>query len=160
MLKKNDEENIVTIYLLYPGYIKHVINIARQLPKYKFNVFLNFGEVKSTIDNVTVFKKNRKKFLESMSISKILLTTAGVETIIECTYIGKKIIVIPTESHFEQKTNAISYDKYTENVFYVKSFKDYKMIINIINDIKTNNYDDEYTKYVKNDKRIELLLNK
>ena len=56
--------------------------------------------------NITFNKLDGKKFLDYMKRCDMVVCTAGFETASEASYLGKRIMVIPTENHFEQYFNA------------------------------------------------------
>ncbi|MEM7008094.1 MAG: glycosyltransferase family protein [Thermodesulfobacteriota bacterium] len=57
-------------------------------------------------DNVTVYRVENDKFVESLASCEGLLCNAGFETPAETLYLGKKLMVIPMKRQYEQECNA------------------------------------------------------
>lgn len=64
-------------------------------------------EVTHIHPNLFFHKINDKKFLDYMSKCSGFASTAGFESICEAMYLGKPILMVPTEGHYEQKCNAL-----------------------------------------------------
>lgn len=52
-------------------------------------------------------KINGEKYLQLMSRCKMLITTAGFESVCEASFLGKNCILIPLSNHYEQECNAV-----------------------------------------------------
>lgn len=94
-----------TVYL--PAYddatiVKHL----SQFPNAKWEVFSKHNKEPFTTGNVTVQKIDNRAFIESMAASTGVLCGAGFEGPAEAMYLGKKILVIPMQTQYEQHCNA------------------------------------------------------
>lgn len=100
----------ITVYL--PSFQKHCLEKAfNKLPDLEFHWFLNDVEFKYTIDNITYYPVNQKHFNQSLITCQGIITGGGFETPSEALYLGKKILVIPIRSHYEQECNAAALKK-------------------------------------------------
>jgi uncharacterized protein (TIGR00661 family) len=57
--------------------------------------------------NITFHQLDDKKFIEKMKNCKGYISSAGFESICEAMYLGKPVMMIPTEGQFEQECNAL-----------------------------------------------------
>jgi len=96
-----------TVYL--PAYSsENIIRILTQVPKVKWNVFSKNENKNYQVKNVNIHPIHSKKFIESMASGSGVLCGAGFETPSEALYLGKKLLVIPMKSQYEQHLNAES----------------------------------------------------
>lgn len=94
-----------TVYL--PAYddaaiVKHL----SMFPDAKWQVFSKHNKEPFTSGNVTVTKIDNRAFIESMAASAGVLCGAGFEGPAEAMYLGKKVMVIPMLTQYEQQCNA------------------------------------------------------
>jgi len=94
-----------TVYL--PAYddatiVKHL----SQFPNARWEVFSKHNKEAFTAGNVSICKINNRAFIESMAASTGLLCGAGFEGPAEAMYLGKKVLVIPMQTQYEQHCNA------------------------------------------------------
>jgi len=94
-----------TVYL--PAYddaaiVKHL----SQFPEAKWDVYSKHNKQPFTSGNVTVKKIDNRAFIESMAASSGVLCGAGFEGPAEAMYLGKKVLVIPMLTQYEQHCNA------------------------------------------------------
>lgn len=104
---KIENDGFVLIYTMSSGYGKEFL---MESPKnVKFEVFTEkFWPSDSDVmefGNITFNKLDGKKFLEYMKKCEMVVCTAGFETASEASYLGKKVMVIPTKNHSEQYFN-------------------------------------------------------
>jgi uncharacterized protein (TIGR00661 family) len=59
-----------------------------------------------TENNVTVYRVEDSRFVQSLSSCQGLLCNAGFDTPAEALYLGKKLMVIPMKRQYEQECNA------------------------------------------------------
>ena len=57
-------------------------------------------------DKLFVHALDDKLFLQMMSESKGLASTAGFESVCEAMYLGKPVLMVPVEGHYEQFCNS------------------------------------------------------
>ena len=94
-----------TVYL--PAYddatiVKHL----SQFPNAKWEVFSKHNKEPFITGNVSVKKIDNRAFIESMAASTGVLCGAGFEGPAEAMYLGKKVLVIPMLTQYEQQCNA------------------------------------------------------
>lgn len=105
-------DNSVLAYAVNNGYVKKIV---KSNPEYKrtVNCFCEkFWTDDGVYGNLILHELNGQKFLEYMGKCDTLLCTAGFESLCEAAYLGKKIVAVPTEGHFEQYFNALDAQKY------------------------------------------------
>ena len=94
-----------TVYL--PAYGDEVL--IKRLTKFrnvKWEVFSKHSKEKYRKKNVRIFPINNQAFIESMATSEGVLCGAGFETPAEALFLGKKLMVIPMKTQYEQQCNA------------------------------------------------------
>ncbi|MEM9896508.1 MAG: glycosyltransferase family protein, partial [Bacteroidota bacterium] len=64
-------------------------------------------ETLKAAENLTFHRLNDKKFLHYLASCRGYLSTAGFESICEAMYLGKPVLMIPVEGHYEQSCNAL-----------------------------------------------------
>ena len=97
----------ITVYL--PSYDdSKLINELSQYTSAKWDVFSKHNKTEIKKDNITIRPINNEAFIRSMAESIGVLCGAGFETPAEAMYLGKKIMVIPMKSQYEQQCNAAS----------------------------------------------------
>jgi uncharacterized protein (TIGR00661 family) len=104
--------DFVHIYCLQPGFLNDILNLAIQTPEMEFRVFIH--EYNDSIElplNVQISLLKADKFLESLSHARLVICTAGIETLAEAVYLNKPLVVIPSKGHFEQFCNAIDAER-------------------------------------------------
>ena len=92
----------------------------------------------------------------------IIICTGGFETICEAIYNKKKVIMIPSENHFEQYTNCQLFSSNIPTIKTVESFKNTNEIIETISklineSINDKLYNDIHEYYLQNDIKNILL---
>ncbi len=97
-------------YLLNDGYSDEIMQWHHRNADVALEFFWDkkgAEEVTKIDDHLTFHKINDVKFLKKMAGSKAYVSTAGFESICEAMYLGKPIMMVPVEGHFEQACNAI-----------------------------------------------------
>jgi uncharacterized protein (TIGR00661 family) len=94
-----------TVYL--PAYddatiVKHL----SRFPNARWEVFSKHNKEPFVAGNVSVKKINNRAFIESMAASTGVLCGAGFEGPAEAMYLGKKVLVVPMQTQYEQHCNA------------------------------------------------------
>jgi uncharacterized protein (TIGR00661 family) len=130
-LQPTNEEHIL-VYMVNPGYGKEVEEFHQRLPTQKLEVFWDQKDKPETWkvdETLTYHQLNDKKFLEKMASSKGYITTAGFESVCEAMYLGKPVMMIPVEGHYEQACNAVDAEKagagIPHNQFEIQKLVDY-----------------------------------
>lgn len=107
--KNINYENYLLVYLLNKGYAEQIINWSANNPNIKIVAFKNSPnkEVEQISKSLTFHNLNGPKFNHKLHNCDAYVSTAGFDSIAEAAYLGKKIMMVPTENHFEQKYNAL-----------------------------------------------------
>ena len=103
-------EGFILVYLVNNGYRNEIIE-QRKLINREVHCFCEkyWPENLDTHveGNVTFHSLNGKKFLSYMRRCFGVICTAGFETVSEAAYLGKRLVLVPVENHFEQELNAL-----------------------------------------------------
>lgn len=95
----------ITVYL--PSYDdKRLIKSLSMFKDVQWEVFSKHNKKKLTSKNVTIYPIDNAQFTASMATSNGVLCGAGFETPAEALFLGKKLLVIPMKSQYEQQLNA------------------------------------------------------
>ncbi len=95
----------ITIYL--PSFQKDCLEKAfKKVKDVAFHWFLSDVEFRYTDGNITYYPINQKLFNQSLISCEGIITGGGFETPAEALYLGKKILSIPIQNHYEQECNA------------------------------------------------------
>lgn len=95
----------ITIYL--PSFQKDCLEKAfKKVKDVAFHWFLSDVDFRYTEGNITYYPINQKLFNESLISCDGIITGGGFETPAEALYLGKKILSIPIQNHYEQECNA------------------------------------------------------
>lgn len=108
--KPVEEESFFLMYLLNSGYAEEVVRWHRQHPDVRLHCFWDrpgAAPVERYDDTLTFHALDDEKFLSMMKRCRGLATTAGFESVGEALYLGKPVLMVPVEGHFEQRCNAI-----------------------------------------------------
>ncbi len=103
------EGDYILVYLLNSGYMQEVINWHKNHPQVQVHCFTDSGTVKGKWqyhENLYFHSLDDQKFLRYMANAKGLVTTAGFESVCEAMYMGKPVLMVPVQGHFEQWCNA------------------------------------------------------
>lgn len=104
-------ENFYLVYLVNNGYFEEVIEWHRNNPEVELHCFTDQPD-KLNADyafdknKVFVHALNDKLFLEMMSKAKGLASNAGFESVCEAMYLGKPVLMVPIQGHYEQFCNS------------------------------------------------------
>jgi uncharacterized protein (TIGR00661 family) len=94
-----------TVYL--PAYDdKSIIKVLEKIPDTKWHVFSRFTEDTRVLGNITINPLGFDAFNKSLISCRGILCGAGFETPAEAMFLGKKLMVVPMKSQFEQQFNA------------------------------------------------------
>ncbi|MDA0194920.1 MAG: glycosyl transferase [Bacteroidetes bacterium] len=99
------DEKHYTVYLPSYGDGK-LLRVLSQIKKVRWEVFSKYADKTYNVENVIISPINSESFSRSMASSAGVLCGAGFETPAEALYLGKKLLVIPMKSQFEQHFNA------------------------------------------------------
>ncbi len=94
-----------TVYL--PAYDdEKIVKHLSQFPNAQWEVFSKHNKEPFVAGNVSIKKIDNRAFIESMASSTGLLCGAGFEGPAEAMFLGKKVLVIPMQTQYEQHCNA------------------------------------------------------
>lgn len=101
------------VYLVNAGYLKHIEAWSMAHPEVEIHCFtdtsrINIKSSDSLFSNrsMTVHGLDGQLFLQYLKDCRVLVSTAGFETVCEAVYLGKSCLVVPVDGHFEQYCNA------------------------------------------------------
>lgn len=94
------------VYLLQEGFFYDLVQLARQLPDFKADVFTSLKPAMELPQGIRLHPFEAGKFVELMASCKGLITTAGFDSIAEAAYHGIPLAVVPSRNHYEQRCNA------------------------------------------------------
>jgi uncharacterized protein (TIGR00661 family) len=83
-----------------------IVKHLSKFPKARWEVFSKHNKQPFVSGNVSVMKIDNRAFIESMASSTGVLCGAGFEGPAEAMYLGKKVLVIPMQTQYEQHCNA------------------------------------------------------
>jgi uncharacterized protein (TIGR00661 family) len=96
-------------YVVNAGFLDDIIAWHKNNASIKIHLFTDKkGMEDETIYNetLTIHKLNDQKFLQKMKDCKAYASTAGFESICEAFFMGKPVLLVPPQGHFEQQCNA------------------------------------------------------
>ena len=97
-------------YLLNSGYADEIIRWHRQHPDQVLHCFWDnrhAAAVEHYDETLTFHRLDDEKFLALMARCRGLITTAGFESVCEAMYLGKPVLAVPVEGHYEQYCNSL-----------------------------------------------------
>lgn len=111
IIRKELREMTVTkagYYVVYlPAYSdKKIIKRLEKFPDNKWIVFSKKTSKAYTVNHIQIEPLSRQKFAECMAASEGVICNAGFGTTSEALFLGKKLLVIPMKTQFEQHCNA------------------------------------------------------
>ena len=102
--------NFILAYMVNSGYGEDIIKWHESNKSLNLHCFWDKAGVDDNFsphENLTFHKLNDKVFLEYMKNCSGYVSSAGFESICEAMYLGKPVMMVPTEGQFEQECNAI-----------------------------------------------------
>lgn len=97
------------VYMVNHGYSEQVEEFHAKHPEIPIHCFWDKRGAPQTLaktPNLTFHQLDDKKFIELMASCRGYLTTAGFESVCEAMCLGKPVLMVPVQGHFEQKCNA------------------------------------------------------
>lgn len=107
---KVEDKDFILSYLLNDGYFLQVIEWANKNRDQKIEAFWDKKDeiaVRSFSPKLNFHPISGQLFLDFLKDCSTYVSTAGFESICEASYLGKKILMIPTVGHYEQLCNAV-----------------------------------------------------
>jgi uncharacterized protein (TIGR00661 family) len=94
-----------TVYL--PAYSdKKIIKFLSRLEGINWQVFSKIAKETYSVDHITISPIETESFIQSMAGAAGVISNAGFGTTSEALYLGKKLLVIPMKTQYEQQCNA------------------------------------------------------
>ena len=107
---KTEKKNFYLVYLVNGGYMADIIKWHKNNTHIELHCFADVKKIEGKInyehENFGMHQISDKEFLEKMSEARGLVSTAGFESICEAMYLGKPVLMVPVEGHYEQFCNA------------------------------------------------------
>jgi uncharacterized protein (TIGR00661 family) len=108
---KTDSKDFYLVYLVNNGYFGEVLEWHKKNPNVELHCFTDQAEKirkDYQFDGTKLFVHviNDTLFLEMMSNAKGLASSAGFESVCEAMYLGKPVLMVPVEGHYEQFCNS------------------------------------------------------
>ncbi len=104
LVKDPVDKGHITVYL--PAYEEHCLLMAfKKLPDLHFHWFLPHVKQAYSDGNITYFPVDQSLFNESLLTCHGIITGGGFETPSEALYLGKQLMSIPINKHYEQMCN-------------------------------------------------------
>ena len=105
-----ENKNFILAYMVNSGYGEDIIKWHESNMSLDVHCFWDKAGVDDNYSphaNLTFHKLNDKVFLEYMKNCSGYVSSAGFESICEAMYLGKPVMMVPTEGQFEQECNAL-----------------------------------------------------
>ncbi len=102
------------VYMVNHGYSADVEDFHSRHPQIPIHCFWDKKDEPNELkvdDTLTFHRLDDEKFIQMMASCKGYLTTAGFESVCEAMYMGKPILMVPVEGHYEQACNALDAKK-------------------------------------------------
>lgn len=100
----------VLVYVATHGYGEIVRDWHRAHPEVSLHCFYDrpgAPAVEEVSPNLTFHQLDPVRFLEMMAGCRVMVSSAGFESICEAAFLGKPVLMIPLEHHHEQQLNAL-----------------------------------------------------
>jgi uncharacterized protein (TIGR00661 family) len=98
------------VYLVLHGFAPDIIRWNKENPKIPIHCFYDKPDAPAeerVSDTLTFHKLHGEKFLQMMAGCRAVVCTAGFESVCEAAYLGKPLMMVPVENHFEQYLNGL-----------------------------------------------------
>ncbi|MCX6795533.1 MAG: hypothetical protein NT165_02290 [Candidatus Falkowbacteria bacterium] len=105
---KPQRDDYSLTYFLNHGYSEEIISWCQKNPNSLVEAFCDHDYSQETVPrNLHFHLINDQAFARALSNCASYASTAGFESICEAAYLDKDILMVPTQNHYEQLTNAI-----------------------------------------------------
>lgn len=102
------------VYMVNSGYASEVDEFHKHNPNQELHCFWDKKDMPVThqVDGkLTYHQLDDQKFIDKMADCQGYVTTAGFESVCEAMYLGKPVLMVPVEGHYEQACNAVDAKK-------------------------------------------------
>jgi uncharacterized protein (TIGR00661 family) len=108
---ESEQHDYFLVYLVNNGYFEDILEWHQHHPQTEIHCFTDKPEelrrdFSFDSDKVFLHALNDRLFLEKMSKARGLASTAGFESVCEAMYLGKPVLMVPVEGHYEQFCNS------------------------------------------------------
>jgi len=103
-------DDYLLIYVMSDGYAEDVMAWHEKRPETKLHCFWDrkgAPDEDRRDETLTLHRLSDTGFLEKMAGCRGLVTTAGFESVCEAMYLGKPVMMIPVQGHYEQLCNSV-----------------------------------------------------
>ncbi len=119
---ESEQQDYFLVYLVNNGYYEDLIAWHKNHPEVEVHCFTDQPAKLNQLyayksDKLFLHALNDKLFLEKMSKAKGLASTAGFESVCEAMYLGKPVLMVPVEGHYEQFCNSRDAHKAGAGIF-------------------------------------------
>lgn len=107
-------EDHFLIYMVNHGYSSQVKEFHQKHPEIPLHCFWDKSDAPKELkidDTLTFHRLDDTKFISYMASCRGFLTTAGFESVCEAMYMGKPVLMVPVQGHYEQACNALDAKK-------------------------------------------------
>jgi uncharacterized protein (TIGR00661 family) len=138
----SEQHDYFLVYLVNNGYFEDILEWHKHHLDTEIHCFTDKpDELRSAYsfngEKIFLHALNDKLFLEKMSKARGLASTAGFESVCEAMYLGKPVLMVPVEGHYEQFCNSRDAFKAGAGIFADKF--DLSELINISGKFSTDN---------------------
>lgn len=108
--KRAEKGDYLLVYLLNSGYADELIAWQEQHTEWKVHCFWDNqekGETHEVSKGMIFHQLDGELFIEMLSKSRAVVSTAGFETVSEALYFQKPFMTVPVKGHYEQFLNSI-----------------------------------------------------
>ncbi len=113
------------VYLVNNGYFEDLVEWHKKYPAVEIQCFTDnpqyiYDNYTFDRDKLVVNAINDKLFIEKMAEARGLASSAGFEAVCEAMYLGKPVLMVPIQGHFEQYCNSRDGHKAGAGIFDTK----------------------------------------
>jgi uncharacterized protein (TIGR00661 family) len=127
----------LTAYLLNSGYKTEIQQWHSAHPEQEIHCFIDADHNESSTSTLKFYSIDEKAFINSLSHCKVLIGTAGYESICEAMYLYKPVLMVPVKNHFEQQLNATFFENAGAGI--QSDFFDIDKLLNFTSEFKPAN---------------------
>ena len=107
---KSTQGDYLLVYLVFHGFAPDIIKWNQKNPSVRIHCFYDKPDAPAeerVSDTLTFHRLHGEKFLQMMAGARSVVCTAGFESVCEAAYLGKPLMMVPVENHFEQYLNGL-----------------------------------------------------
>lgn len=107
---KPTQGDYLLVYLVLHGFAPDIIRWNKENPQTPIHCFYDkpgAPDEEKVSETLTFHKLHGEKFLQMMAGCRAVVCTAGFESVCEAAYLGKPLMMVPVENHFEQYLNGL-----------------------------------------------------